>query len=263
MDDFSSWWVFFFFKKRPPCFFHFLPSLSVHLLKSLSQGGTHQISIVDLLMPRSVLQRQRFHTQDEREMNTEDAGGDMGPWPRQPLPLWPLGCTGLGSERSWEGGAQIEVSHLYNNTYPSHRALRWPSSDWFLVTWGAESKPSCIIDFWGEGKSDAQTFACLLELAGQENRCSTWLKLNFSSSHWQLPPSSLHPARAIRSIPWCLVSDLQLACPVTSAHYCCISLRPLLNEEWDKASSERTLWSRRPQAAAPWSNVALKYLSAS
>lgn len=29
-------------------------------------------------MLRSVLHRQRFHTQDEREMNTEDAGGDMG-----------------------------------------------------------------------------------------------------------------------------------------------------------------------------------------
>lgn len=29
-------------------------------------------------MLRSVLHRQRFHTQDEREMNTEDAGGDTG-----------------------------------------------------------------------------------------------------------------------------------------------------------------------------------------
>ncbi|KAG7493778.1 hypothetical protein JOB18_016087 [Solea senegalensis] len=45
---------------------------------SLSQRGAHQISIVDLLMLRSVLHRQRFHTQDEREMNTEDARGDMG-----------------------------------------------------------------------------------------------------------------------------------------------------------------------------------------
>lgn len=137
--------------------------------------------------------------------------------------------------------------------------LRWPSTDWFLVTWGPKSKPSCIIDFW----CGAQTFACLLELAGQENQCSTWLKLNFLSSHWQLFSPSLHRARAIWNSPWCLVSDLQLACPLTSAHYCCISLRPLLNEDWDKASSERTVWSRRPEAGAPWSNVPLKYLSAS
>ena len=68
-----------------PC--SYLPSLSLHLLKSLSQRGAHQISIVDLLMLRSVLHRQRFHTQDEREMNTEDARGDMGPWPHQLLPL--------------------------------------------------------------------------------------------------------------------------------------------------------------------------------
>lgn len=98
-------------------------SLSLHLLKSLSQRGAHQISIVDLLMLRSVLHRQRFHTQDEREMNTEDARGDTGPWPRQPLPLWPLDCTGLGSERSWGGGAKIEVCHLYNNGWS-----QWPKT---------------------------------------------------------------------------------------------------------------------------------------
>lgn len=136
---------FIFIFKKSSLFLHFLPSLSVHLLKALSQGSTHQISIVDLLMPRSVLQRQRFHTQDEREMNTEDTGGDMGPWPGQPLPLWPLHCTGLGSERSWGGGAQIEVSHLCNNSYPS-RPPRWPSTDWFSAAWLPQSKPSCY--YW-------------------------------------------------------------------------------------------------------------------
>lgn len=107
-----QWTILFYV---PPFSFHFSPSLSLHLLKSLSQRGAHQISIVDLLMLRSVLHRQRFHTQDEREVNTEDARGDTGPWPLQPLPLWPLDCTGLGSERSWGGGAKIEVCHLYNN----------------------------------------------------------------------------------------------------------------------------------------------------
>lgn len=165
-------------------------------------------------------------------------------------------------------GAEEEVLRLRSVTCITIliqvTGLRWPSTDWFLETWGAQSKPSCIIDFWcGAGKADAQTFGWLLELAGQENWCSTWLKLNFSLSHWQLFFPSLHRAWAIWNIPWCLVSDLQLACPVTSAHYCCISLRPLLNEDWDKTSSERMVWSRRPEAGAPWSNVPLKYLSAS
>lgn len=165
----------FFFKSS--LFLHFLPSLSVHLLKSLRQGGAHQISIVDLLMPRSGLQRQRFHTQDEREMNTEDAGGDMGPWPGQPLPLWPLHCTGLGSERSRGGGAQIEVSHLYNNSHPSlppkmaeHRLV----FSYLIVN----HRVLLISD-------EAQTFACLLELAGQESRCSMRPKLNFSPFQWR------------------------------------------------------------------------------
>lgn len=146
--------------------------------------------------------------------------------------------------------------------------LRWPSTDWFSATWLPHRKPSCIIDFWcGAGKADAQTFACLLELAGQESRCSMWPKLNFSPCQWRpffCPLPSLPPgAGAIWNIPWCLVSDLQLACPVTSAHYCCISLRPLLNEDWDKAGSEWTAWSHRPEAGAPRSNVPPKYLSAS
>lgn len=75
--------------------------------------------------------------------------------------------------------------------------LRWPSTDWFSATWLPHRKPSCIIDFWcGAGKADAQTFACLLELAGQESRCSMWPTLNFSPFQWRpfffllLPPLS-------------------------------------------------------------------------
>lgn len=255
--------VLVFFKSS--LFLHFLPSLSVHLLKSLRQGGAHQISIVDLLMPRSGLQRQRFHTQDEREMNTEDAGGDMGPWPGQPLPLWPLHCTGLGSERSRGGGAQIEVSHLYNNSHPSlppkmaehrlvfsylivnHRVL--------LISDEAQEKqtlrPSHVSWNWQVRRVD---------VPWDRN----WTSRRFNGGLFFFTLPSLPPgAGAIWNIPWCLVSDLQLASPVTSAHYCCISLRPLLNEDWDKAGSEWTAWSRRPEAGAPRSNVPPKYLSAS
>ena len=83
-------------KCLPSLSISYLPSLSPHLLKSLSQRGAHQISIVDLLMLRSVLHRQRFHTQDEREMNTEDAGGvTRGLDHASHCPLSPLHCTGL------------------------------------------------------------------------------------------------------------------------------------------------------------------------
>lgn len=77
----------------------FSPSISpfpLHLLDSLSQKGTHQIEIVDLLMLGSAPHRQQFHTQDGREMNSEDAGGDMEPWPRQWTPLWSLHQARLG-----------------------------------------------------------------------------------------------------------------------------------------------------------------------
>lgn len=147
--------LFFFFKSS--LFLHVLPSLSVHLLKSLSQGGTHQISIVDLLMPRSVLQRQRFHTQDEREMNTEDTGGDMGPWPGQPWPLWPLHCTGLGSERSWGGGAQIEVSHLCNNSYPSRPSKM--AEHWLVFSRVITSKQTVVLLLISDAPQEKQTLS--------------------------------------------------------------------------------------------------------
>lgn len=72
-------------------------------------------------------------------------GGDMGPWPRQPLPLWPLHCTRLGCERSWGGGAQIEVSHLYNNSLLSRRPKM--AEHWLVFSYVRTSKRT-VVYYW-------------------------------------------------------------------------------------------------------------------
>lgn len=94
------------------------PSFSpfpLNILDSLSQKGTHQIEIVDLLILGSASHRQQFHTQDGREMNSEDARGDMEPWPPQWMPLWPLYQARLGRtgyiEREWYRSTHLRNWH--------------------------------------------------------------------------------------------------------------------------------------------------------
>lgn len=144
--------------------------------------------------------------------------------------------------------------------------LRWPSTDWLSAAWLPQSNPSCCYWFLMQHRKSRRSVLRMSPRIGRSEESMFHVAktelLTFSvKASFFLP--SLPPPGPIWNIPWCLVSDLQLACPVTSAHYCCISLRPLLNEDWDKAGSEWTVWSRRPEAGAPRSNVPPKYLSAS
>lgn len=117
-------------------------------------------------MLRSALHWQRFHTQDEREMNTEDAGGvTWGLDHASHCPLSTLHCTGLvWSERiRGGGGAEIEVlTPVYDG-----KGSRWPKTD-VLIGFSVISKPSCSIDLWrGTGER-----AALLVSAGLEEPSS-------------------------------------------------------------------------------------------
>lgn len=82
----------------------------------------------------------------------------------------------------------------------------------------------------------------------------------------------LNPDRVFFSTQWArahlkhlpMLNVRLLACLPSYKHSLlgCISPRPLLNEHWDKAGSEWTVWLHRREAWAPQSNVPLKYLSA-
>ena len=69
-------------------------------------------------------------------------------------------------------------------------------------------------------------------------------------------------ACTVCTVSWRSAPDSPAACSATTPHYWCISQGPLLNEHWDKASGEWTVWLHRREAWAPRSNVPLKYLSA-
>ena len=245
----------------------YLSSLSLHLLKSLSQRGAHQISIVDLLMLRSVLHRQRFHTQDEREMNTEDAGGWHGALTtpaiahshRFTAPSW---SDLRGSEE--EEVLRLRFWHLYNDG----KGSRWPKTD-VLIGFSVISKPSCNIDLWrGTGERAALLVSAGLEEPSSHETETPPLCLQ-ATEPWQIFLfHSMSPGHLKRLLMLAVrlpaLPRLALPClpRLQAARYCCISLRPLLNEHWDKARGEWTVWLHRREAWAPQSNVPLKYLSA-
>lgn len=90
-------------------------------------------------MLRSVLHRQRFHTQDEREMNTEDAGGDMGALTTPATAtltasLHPAGSWGESKRRRWDWGLEtITDLHRYEQSGEAEEVVFGKNTSYYLT----------------------------------------------------------------------------------------------------------------------------------
>lgn len=106
-------------------------------------------------MLRSVLHRQRFHTQDEREMNTEDAGVGWGvTWgPDHFGHCHSNRFTAPGWNLRWVQEEVLRLRFATCITIGEATDLDWICTDCFSF-FSAAIKLSCTVDFWcNEGTS--------------------------------------------------------------------------------------------------------------